>query len=564
MDERHAADALVERILTQRAGGEPAPSQKTDEQDVALADAIARLAAATSLDAHFRAQLEARLRAAEPSIAGSSSTVRRKLRVLPLNIEPAPLVAVLATVLLALASFAAFRLAGTWPFANAPTATTNADKRASAMQNIRACLGAKDASVQYLSTARSSSYAADVVADFYRADNYDVQANSASGQVIQIGPSAGAAIPDGGPRRTAEQLQAMALDFIARCAGTDLRALVANHGTKSENSFFRWEDRTRTLEGMYPFVQVGFNPTGQLLSYTNTVDLTSRATREPTRIFTPVPFVQQLVVVPGQPQQLIALVNNFRLARSLNAGKTWNELLKPDSAMTLDGIGIDAHNPQTLYAAGPGGIFRSNDQGILWSLLHWMGGQGITVAPDDPRVLWTASAIGRTAIVLHSTDSGRTWADASAGIAGAMLAGPILIDPTDPNTLFAVFHAERGGQVVYRGTRSGDWMPLPPTGSGGACCGPAVGLAWSSRDRTLYVGSLDGKLYMTTGAVEPNAAGITWKVMADRGPHVRVNVLAYDNTSDTLYISTSDADTHQSKLLVSDDGGATWRELTVP
>ncbi len=306
-DEQRAADEL-EQFLTQSA----TPDGALDPKDARLAGALVQLAPHIRLDARFAAQLEARLRRAYATSHERRELAPTRFKVprWRLRVEGAPLIAAAAVLLLALISFAMFRAVGSWPLANAPTATASPDKRSLAIGNIRTCLNTPSASVQYLSTARSA-YAYDVMADWYRAGSYDVAVNSATGRVIQIQPSAVAAMTEQGTRLSAEQLRALALQFIARCAGADLVGLVENGGTKGDNSFFRWEDRTRTLDGMYPFVQVGLSPTGELLSYSNSLELASRAAVTSTPA-TPIP-------TPTQQQSGYL----YNLEFPLNVGNSW-------------------------------------------------------------------------------------------------------------------------------------------------------------------------------------------------------------------------------------------------
>jgi hypothetical protein len=76
-------------------------------------------------------------------------------------------------------------------------------------------------------------------------------------------------------RFSPKELEQLARQFIRDNAPeVNLDKLIANHGNKdSLNYFFRWEDLTREVEGMHPFVQVGFSRGGSLLSYTNSIGL---------------------------------------------------------------------------------------------------------------------------------------------------------------------------------------------------------------------------------------------------------------------------------------------------
>jgi photosystem II stability/assembly factor-like uncharacterized protein len=276
-------------------------------------------------------------------------------------------------------------------------------------------------------------------------------------------------------------------------------------------------------------------------------------------------MVLRLFVVPGNPSLLFAMTSDHRFVRSDNGGGSWAPVAYASTGLTsLSGIGIDYRNPKTIYLTGDKGIFRSDDQGQIWSLVNSLAGQGITVGLDDSNVLWTGVTSGRFMQVMRSVDAGRTWSAASNGFSGYVLAGPILIDPQDTNTLYAVTDGIYGGQTVLRGTRDGAWQPIPTYTSTGYCCVMGVGVAWSTNSRSLYAGSAGGKLLVSVNSKTPDVKGVTWQTAADFGAQAFVGVLAQNEPGETLYVSVYDTVTNKARLVKSPDGGATWQNLTLP
>ena len=78
---------------------------------------------------------------------------------------------------------------------------------------------------------------------------------------------------------------------------------------------------------------------------------------------------------------------------------------------------VDPRDPQVVFAAGPAGVFRSNDAGQTWTA----SGQGLgttaivalALNPAQPDRLYAARADGS---LFHSEDNARSWqAIAAAG-----------------------------------------------------------------------------------------------------------------------------------------------------
>ena len=125
-----------------------------------------------------------------------------------------------------------------------------------------------------------SAYNSNKITEIYADQNWQYEVLADNNQIIQIGPrplstSEQLPPPDQALRYDKTELQKKATDFISTVAPeVNLSNLTPQNGNKEEqNYFFRYEDMNRMLEGMHPFIQVGFSRTGDLLSYTNTLGL---------------------------------------------------------------------------------------------------------------------------------------------------------------------------------------------------------------------------------------------------------------------------------------------------
>ena len=78
---------------------------------------------------------------------------------------------------------------------------------------------------------------------------------------------------------------------------------------------------------------------------------------------------------------------------------------------TVNAIAVDPATPQTVYLAGPDGLFRSTDGGLTWEAIKSQLNSAplaLTLDPRNPAMLFTLLADGA---LLRSDDSGITWKD---------------------------------------------------------------------------------------------------------------------------------------------------------
>jgi hypothetical protein len=97
--------------------------------------------------------------------------------------------------------------------------------------------------------------------------------------------------------------------------------------------------------------------------------------------------------------------------RSSDKGVTWNAVSQNFGAK-LDHLKISSSNPQTMYAAEGGNLYKTTDGGATnWTATTAPGGSinGIAIHPTDPnKVAVTTTDVNR---VMVSIDGGATWAN---------------------------------------------------------------------------------------------------------------------------------------------------------
>ena len=153
------------------------------------------------------------------------------------------------------------------------------NERQKAIDEIKKFSGKSDLAVNYKNTSKSS-YNALVPAEVYATDFDQYEVDARNNNIIQFGPrplnvDEKSKEFDTTPRYSKTELETMARQFIAKNASAiKLDSLTPRFGDKEGvNYFFRWEDTSREIEDMHPFIQVGFSRGGSLLSYTNSLGL---------------------------------------------------------------------------------------------------------------------------------------------------------------------------------------------------------------------------------------------------------------------------------------------------
>ena len=164
------------------------------------------------------------------------------------------------------------------------------------------------------------------------------------------------------------------------------------------------------------------------------------------------------------------------LYKTIDGGKTWNQIIKISENTGVTDIAIDQQNPDTIYAAsyqrrrhvwtlvngGPeSAIYKSTDAGATWKKVRAglptvdMGRIGLTISPADNNVLYaTIEAADRRGGIFRSTDRGESWERRNDFDQTAMYYSKIFADPKDvdrvfiPNTYMMV--SDDGGRTVRR------------------------------------------------------------------------------------------------------------------
>ncbi len=243
--------------------------------------------------------------------------------------------------------------------------------------------------------------------------------------------------------------------------------------------------------------------------------------------------------VPSLPSVFYVGAVNGGVWKSTDYGRTWQPIFDQQPTGSIGAIVVAPSDPQIIYVgSGEGlhrpdlsvgdGIYKSIDGGTTWTHLGLRDGQQISqmaVDPRDPNRLFVA-VVGHPygpnpeRGIYRSTDGARTFEkvlfkNENVGAAG------VVIDPSDPNIIYATLWEAREG--------------------------PWENGAWNGTDGGIFK-SADG--------------GTTWTQLAGGLPAGVVQAYVSVGASDPRRLFASVATKDGVDLYASADAGATWHEAT--
>ena len=308
--------------------------------------------------------------------------------------------------------------------------------------------------------------------------------------------------------------------------------------------------------------------------------------------------------VAGNPDIFYIGFDNGGLWRSTDYGSNWVPLFDDQPTSSIGAIAVAPSNPDIIYVGSGGGIIRpdlstgdgmykSTDAGATWTHLGLRDSQmiaDVVVDPTNPDRLWVAALghpYGPNAErgIFRSTDGGRSFEkvlyrdEYTSG-------NDILLDPTDPNTVYATLWQQQqgfqegaafggAGTGIFKSTDGGTtWRPLTE----GLPNIIQANLAIAPGNPRLLYGMVAGTPKgetptSTTGVVgfyKSTDGGEHWSPvnvpegpMGAATPHVDTRPLARIGGGDlpTITVDPTDENVVYSATVVmwrSDDGGVHW------
>ncbi len=241
------------------------------------------------------------------------------------------------------------------------------------------------------------------------------------------------------------------------------------------------------------------------------------------------------VGVPGQPNVFYIGAVNGGVWKTTDFGRTWQPIFDQEPTGSIGAIVVAPSDPNIVYVgSGEGlhrpdlsvgdGIYKSTDAGKTWTHLGLRDGQQISqmaVDPHDPNRLFVAVAghpygPNKERGVYRSSDGGQTFQAVLQKGENVGAAG-VVIDPSNPNTVYATLWEAREG--------------------------PWENAEWNGTDGGIFK-STDG--------------GQNWQQLSGGLPAGIVQAYVAIGTSNPQRLFASVATKDKVDLYRSDDGGATW------
>ena len=182
-----------------------------------------------------------------------------------------------------------------------------------------------------------------------------------------------------------------------------------------------------------------------------------------------------LAMEPSHPENIFAALEISGVARSSDAGKTWevaNRDLAPEmDLLDLHAVAVGGSFSDFAFISNRTGIWRTRDRGENWTNLHIENfapiaySRGIRVAPINVNTLYACVGVdfgGSEGGVMRTTDLGNTWERFDRGIKPSSTTFGVAINPLNYDM---VYFCTRRGEVYGTDDGGDSWKGHPLPGS---------------------------------------------------------------------------------------------------
>jgi photosystem II stability/assembly factor-like uncharacterized protein len=267
--------------------------------------------------------------------------------------------------------------------------------------------------------------------------------------------------------------------------------------------------------------------------------------------------------------------------KSMDAGKTWKKM-GLDGTMHIARIVVNPRDPNVVYVAATGnlwaanserGVYRTMDGGKTWQQVLKVnddtGATDIAIDPESPTILYAAmyqrrrtvfgfNGSGEGSALYKTIDGGDTWQKITKGMPYDVENAPtprpdgltetgrnaIVVYPKDPNIVYALVEHANGG--IYRSTDKGEtWTRMSDI---------------TQNPRPMYFSQIrvdpnnDQRLWVAGVTMQySDDGGKTWTQNFSRAPHADTHAIwIYPNDSNHLLMG------NDGGINITYDRGKSW------
>ncbi len=265
------------------------------------------------------------------------------------------------------------------------------------------------------------------------------------------------------------------------------------------------------------------------------------------------------------------------IAKSTDGGQSWKAVRAGSAGIPnytfVGSLAIDPTAPSTVYASytnpDGSGVMKSTDGGQSWNIATVAASNDfyfhaqIAIDPSAPSTIYAAYSdlVTQLGGILKSTDSGKTWNAANAGLSNFNI-HLLAVDSHNASTVYA----SEGNALFKSVDRGTSWSNLGGT--------PSIVYPYAFQGSVIHsmlINSTDPNiLFVETAGVGGSCAnglyksiddGATWRYSGPTdvaGCSLRGPIAADPTNSTTYYVGANDDDDGAYWLYRSLDGGANW------